>query len=145
MKSRRVRFFRIKSKLHCRTPLQATGYVRATTLVVMAIKNRVFSFADMLLFRPCFPDFQHASKCIGSYPITHSSNVTSITPQFTTLKLFFDFRVLFKDLSCCNTFYNLHDFWRRILWFSSNYHKYLYCLHLLIIITWKSNNISLVE
>ena len=29
-------------------------------LVVMAIKNRVFSFADMLLFLPCFPDFQHS-------------------------------------------------------------------------------------
>ena len=49
-----------KSNLHWRTPLQATGYVRATALVVMAIKNRVLAFADMLLFLPCFPDFQHS-------------------------------------------------------------------------------------
>jgi hypothetical protein len=42
-------------KLCWRTPLLAAGC--ATALVVMAIKNRVFSFADMLLFLPCFPDF----------------------------------------------------------------------------------------
>jgi len=48
-----------QSKLRWRTPLQATGYVSATTLDVVAIKNRVFTFADMLLFLPCFPDFQH--------------------------------------------------------------------------------------
>ena len=48
-----------RSNLRWRTPLQATGYVRATAMIVMAIKNRVFSFADMLLFLPCFPDFQH--------------------------------------------------------------------------------------
>jgi len=52
--------FKKQPKLRRRTPLQATVYVRATALVVSAIKNRVFSFADMLLFLPCFLDFQHS-------------------------------------------------------------------------------------
>jgi hypothetical protein len=46
--------------LRWRTPLQATGYVRAIALVVMVIQNQEFSFADMLLFPPGFPDFQHS-------------------------------------------------------------------------------------
>jgi len=37
----------------------------------------------------------------------------------------FDSRVLVKDLSCGNTFYSLHNFWRRILWFSSNKKMYM--------------------
>ena len=49
-----------QSKFRWRTPLQATGYVSAPALVVSAIKNRVFSFADMVLFLHCFPDFQHS-------------------------------------------------------------------------------------
>ena len=55
--------FQIKiqeSKLRWRTPLQATGYVRATAVFLVVIKNRIFSFADMLLFLPRFPDFQHS-------------------------------------------------------------------------------------
>jgi hypothetical protein len=99
-------------------PLQATGYVRVIVLVVVAIKNWVFSFADMLLFLPCLPDFQPVLDNIWSCSISYSFNVASITLQFITSKLFLDFRVLFKDLSRCNTFYNLHDFWRRILLFT---------------------------
>jgi len=51
----------LESKLRWRTPLQATGYVRATALIITEIiQNQVFSFAYMLLFLPCFPDFQHS-------------------------------------------------------------------------------------
>jgi len=56
----RSKLWVLESKLRWRTPLLAAGYAHATALVVMAIKNRVFTFADMLLFLPCFPDFQHS-------------------------------------------------------------------------------------
>jgi hypothetical protein len=52
------------------------------------VQNQVFSYAYMLLFLPGLPDFQHSFYNIGNCSILHGSNVTAITPQFTTLRLF---------------------------------------------------------
>ena len=94
-----------------RTPLQAAGYVRVTALVIMDLfKIKYFHLLICFIFFQISLIFNIVFYYIGSCPISYSSNVTSITPQFTTPKLFFDFRVFFKDLSCCDAFYNLHHF-----------------------------------
>jgi hypothetical protein len=55
--------------LRWRTPLQATGYVRASDLVVMVIKNQVFSSTYMLLSLVSigYPDFHYRIQLKGTF------------------------------------------------------------------------------
>jgi len=55
---------------------------------------------------------------IGSCSVSHCSNVSPITPEFTTPKLFFNLRVFFEDFSRSYVFYNLHHSRRRMFWLS---------------------------
>jgi len=49
-----------KSKLRWRTPLQATGYVRATALVLRLLKIEYFHLLICFFFLLGFPDFEHS-------------------------------------------------------------------------------------
>jgi hypothetical protein len=79
------------------------------------IQNQIFSFADIIFFSSRFPDFNIFFNYIWSRTIIPSSNSSSTNPKFTIQKLFLNLKVFFKDISCCDTFYNLHHYWRRIL------------------------------
>ena len=82
------------------------------------IQNQLFSFDDMLFFFLVSLVLNVIFNNIGSCSVSHCSNVSPITPEFTTPKLFFNLRVFFEDFSRSYVFYNLHHSRRRMFWLS---------------------------
>ena len=66
----------------------------------------------MLLFLPHLPDFQRSPLLSRKLLYLIWFQCTRAVLKLAFSKLFFDLKILFKNLLCCNTFYNLHYFGR---------------------------------
>jgi len=110
-----------KSKFRCFTQLQTTEYFCPPFGYKRIILNQIFSLAYILLFILGFLNFRHSiimtSEAVHHHNfqcILHHSKVHHSIP-------FFNFRVLFKDLSCLGTSHNLHNLEGK--YFGQNQHK----------------------
>lgn len=64
------------------------------------IQNQIFLFAYIHLFLSGFHDSQHCFLITSEIVTSPKFQCTFITPHLTIKKLFLNFRVFFKDISC---------------------------------------------